>query len=421
MTTATYEAPQSVVMQRVLANYGHASIRPGVWKSRGGAPFEQDVVEIQYGVDQFSNLFQRTQTWGVAGYFRTWWHDPRLAFNATEAGTDRISLPLADQSKIWQPHTYLEMVQDWSGITDTDGFSEGLWIYSDGRVWRSQQRRATLACTIDLSQMPYDTQSCQWKMGMYTELAHEVQIKWRANNGTSLDAFDRWGQTCPSGWTPTAMSQADVVESWPSGSYSYAVANVDFTRKDAEELYFSYAGVAFALVGLSYLGFFINPAATPARVALGIIGILAVLSNRNALIATMPPGASDVWLSNFLTICLVFNLVAFTEQVAVNFGRAAHEYVTVAELERKANAALLAAAETAVSACGMQPLPNLDTGEEEPDDFDAGDEEETTPADDKEVWGLWTAPIVHARSPRPAPRAHAHAPRPRNASMTHST
>ena len=32
-------------------------------------------------------------------------------------------------------------------------------------------------------------------------------------------------------------------------------------------------------MGLSYIGFWINPAATPARVALGIIAILAVLTN----------------------------------------------------------------------------------------------------------------------------------------------
>lgn len=319
MLSAPIETPQALVVQRILANYGRASIRPGVWKSwvsRNPTP-ERDLVQVQFGVEKFSNLFVRTQEWGVSGYFRTWWHDPRLAFNATEAATDSISLPLSDTALIWQPETYLERVLHWSDVKATDGLSEGLTIFPDGTVWRSQQRSATMSCLIDLSRMPFDTQTCGWKMGMYTAQEHDVRLTWFQEQ----DAFDGWDRTCPSGWAPTGMRQENIIESWPSGNYSYAAAYVDFTRRDAEQLYFSYAFVAMALVGLSYFGFFINPAATPARVALGIITILSVLSNRNALIASMPPGSKDVWLLDFLSACFVFNLLAFAEQVVTAYAR----------------------------------------------------------------------------------------------------
>ena len=46
---------------------------------------------------------------------------------------------------------------------------------------------------------------------------------------------------------------------------------------------------AVALVAIAYLGTFINPGATPARVSLGIITILAVVTNYLALVNTLPP------------------------------------------------------------------------------------------------------------------------------------
>lgn len=81
------------------------------------------------------------------------------------------------------------------------------------------------------------------------------------------------------------------------------------------------------LVSLGYLGFFINPSATPARVALGIITILAVVTNWSSLQQTLPPGSSSNWLSDFLFSSMIFNFIGFFEQVMVNFGRAAHEFV----------------------------------------------------------------------------------------------
>lgn len=44
---------------------------------------------------------------------------------------------------------------------------------------------------------------------------------------------------------------------------------------------------------------------------------------------TLPPGSSANWLSDFLFCSMLFNFVGFIEQVMVNFGRAAHEYVLV--------------------------------------------------------------------------------------------
>ena len=67
----------------------------------------------------------------------------------------------------------------------------------------------------------------------------------------------------------------------------------------------------------------LKPSATPARVALGMITMLACVTNSIALSYQMP-SAKMTWLGRFVLLSLVFNLVAFTEQVLVRVERTIH-------------------------------------------------------------------------------------------------
>jgi hypothetical protein len=320
---SAYDSPVARVTQRILDEYGSSSVRPGVWKGRltnGTLEYATDDVFVQYGVQMFENLDQLKQLWGMHGYFRSWWHDPRLAFNSTEAQTSAIYLSYEQMSMVWQPILYIEDCIEWSDVKQTDGLAESFVIYEDGSVWRSQQRYVSIVCALDLAYMPFDTQTCTLLMGMYTELAHEVHLRWR----DGVEALDGWRESCPSSWFPTRQASKNLISSWPSGDYSYAHVDIDFTRSSARTMLMRYLVSAVALVALSYLGFFINPAATPARVALGVICILAVLGNAANLSATVPDGSTDSWLATVLFASFVFNLVAFLEQVYyVSSGRTA--------------------------------------------------------------------------------------------------
>ena len=60
--------------------------------------------------------------------------------------------------------------------------------------------------------------------------------------------------------------------------------------------------VGVLLVLASWSGFFISPAAAPARIALAFLCFLMVLNNLNAVYRSLPQLQSDdrVWLSDFL-------------------------------------------------------------------------------------------------------------------------
>ena len=126
---------------------------------------------------------------------------------------------------------------------------------------------------------------CDWTLGLYSSTIDQVHVHWK-NNTDALGSWDT--QRCSSAWAAVAMQQKDDQAVWPSGTFSYAKASVTFVRSQPENIINRYFFVGVALVFLSYLGAWINPAATPARVALSIITILTVINNYQSLMMQLP-------------------------------------------------------------------------------------------------------------------------------------
>lgn len=313
----------SAVLTSLLEAYGSTSIRPGLSPQANGAV---DQVEVQFYIDRFHGINQIGQTWGATGYLRSWWRDPRLAFDpALAGGAQQLSLSPKETTQIWNPSLYWEKLIDASAASSpTDAYKESLWIYPDGRVFRSQQRAFTLACPLNLERMPFDMQTCHWTLGLYSSMTNEVHLSWR-NNTVAMQAWDQ--PACRSQWVPIALRQRSVVQVYDSGGYSYALVEIDFVRGFPWRMFRQYFITSIALCFLSYIGSWINPAATPARVALGIITILTVVNSFISISSELPPSTDSTWMSEFMYVSFLFNVACFFQQVAVNFGMMAHTWL----------------------------------------------------------------------------------------------
>lgn len=218
---AAQTLPGSVEELLALAATRSATVRPGLHDGT------IDRVYVNFGIDRLGNIDQVKQQWNAIGFLRTWWYDPRLAYNATAVGTSEISLRIDQFSLVWQPDLYWEKLEEISGVSASDGYGEVINIYPDGSVWRSQQRKVVLACPINLGHMPFDTQTCHWLMGMYADRADEVTVQWKDGR----PGIEGWEVACPSLWLPIAARQEDTTVSYPSGNYSYAESEIDFIRR----------------------------------------------------------------------------------------------------------------------------------------------------------------------------------------------
>ena len=168
---------------------------------------------------------------------------------------------------------------------------------------------------MDMTSLPFDTQRCTFLMGLYSQRAESVVLRWRP----ALDALSGWQRACMSEWFVTNLEQQDEIISYVSGNFSYARAHLNFTRAP-ERFMLDYMLQSTVMVIVSWLGFLIDPTQTPARVTLGMLTVLVVLQNYIALSQALPPGVHDAWLGKFVLVSFFFNIAAFIEQVLVSFG-----------------------------------------------------------------------------------------------------
>ena len=303
---------------------------------------EHTDVTMQIYVDRFHPLDQNAKTWGLDGFVRAWWTDLRLRYrredNATCASMvpEDFHLSRDETRRIWRPDLYWEDVVDVKlpalEMGYTDGAGEMMSVSPDGTVFWSRQARFTLSCQMDMALLPFDSQQCSHMAGLYSQKADHVQLRWKPEAEAIANRNSR--SNCISGWVVTAHAQEDVVQSFSSGNYTYAKATLTFTRQPKSFLLNHFMQSAVMVI-ISWLGFLIDPEATPARVALGIITVMVVLQNYIALSSELPAPDDDhwTWLGYFVLVSFMFNVLAFVEQVLVSFGLQGKKWLDKQRLE----------------------------------------------------------------------------------------
>ena len=326
------------VKSRLLASYGDASLRPSIAAAAAASAdvdhkvctlaAPPDKVSTQVYIDRFHNIDQKNQLFGFDGYLRSWWNDSRLRFSNSSAIDssvcllEKLSFTRHESAQIWKPAFYWEkavkIVLPKSSAMRDSGAGELFEVSPDGQVFWSQQVSMTIKCELDLYKMPFDTQRCTYLMGLYAQTAAEVQLAWKQDGGVERTALAGATSACVSEFVLTNLEQDSPTFVYEH-NYTYARAVASFSRWP-DPLITAYLIPGVVLVFVAMAGFYIDAKSTPARVALGIIGILAVLTNVSQLSKIMPPGSDTVWLHQFLLVSFAFNAVAFFEQVAVSFG-----------------------------------------------------------------------------------------------------
>jgi len=306
---------------RLMDAYGPEYIRPSLAAASASGMCTESVppeqVTVQVYIDQLLPFDMLRQTYAFDGYLRVWWQDDRLRYNGTANGgcTDELSLKWKERPRIWKPEFYWEGAKTITMPVENAGTGELLKVYPDGSVWWSRQTSFVLSCPVDADALPFDTQKCVFLMGMYAETAAEVVLRWKPD----ATALSNWNRACLAEWYPTSSTQEDIFQTYASGSYTYARAELDFSRTPQRYM-LSYFLPSVIMVAVSYLGFYIDPHSTPARATLGMLCLLVVMTNFVSLNESLPPTPSLPWLTRFALGSFVFNAIAMIEQVLVSFG-----------------------------------------------------------------------------------------------------
>lgn len=269
----------------LLAGYDRNE-RPGF----GAA--DPDDVTVQFFITSVFGVDQKQLQFRVAGYFRQWWFDHRLAYNATPDLAAGVPMDTV-RGSVCQPDTYVE-----NALKFSTGDSL-LKLHPTGEVWSSERFELTATCDMDFRDLPYDVQECNVETSTYAASGHDVRLKFKtdaANN--TIAAESAAGVEENPEWAITVHSGGRIVKRDFSGTPWY-YAFVDFSFARREQYYVQSAvvpGILFC--GISYAGYWMDRKPAPARVAVGLIPILITVNSNNEVRNNLPKISYSTWLND---------------------------------------------------------------------------------------------------------------------------
>uniref|UniRef100_A0A1I8H5L1 Neur_chan_LBD domain-containing protein n=1 Tax=Macrostomum lignano TaxID=282301 RepID=A0A1I8H5L1_9PLAT len=243
-------------------------------------------------------------------YFRRIWYDDRLKYS--NSLTDVLSIGFMVDN-VWQPDIYF--LNEKAGLFHKIAVPNILLQVSpDGRVILSTKYTLSLSCQFDLQLYPMDSQICNIEFGSYGYPTTDIILRWNSAAAVVLSDVAK------------SLPEYDVVKSTMhdcttgyevTGQYTCLRVSLHMRRKFNYYLIQVYIPSTLVVV-LSWVSFWIDHHATPARITLSLLTVLTITTQSSSVTSGMPRvsyiKSIDVWLTG----CLTFVFMALIEYAAVN-------------------------------------------------------------------------------------------------------
>ncbi|KAH3833639.1 gamma-aminobutyric acid receptor subunit alpha-6-like isoform X2 [Dreissena polymorpha] len=300
----TYSDNTTEVLDKLLTNY-RKEIRPGL----GGKPL---VIETDLMIRSIGQISESNMDYSFQCYFRQRWTDERLKFmihNITEVTLNNLFLSL-----IWKPNTHFLNGQKshQHNIPTPNLFVR---IRNDGRVYMSRRLTVKAACPMRLGPYPMDKPVCPLVLGSYGYTTDDVLYMWKYGNNVSVELMK-----------DVHLAQFDIIdvttsnntETTPFGEFSILKVYIYFERRIGFFILQIYLPCSM-ITCLSWVSFWINRDAAPARVLLGVTTILATAGIGMTVREGLPRVSYATALDTYLNVCIVYEMAAMIEYAAVNY------------------------------------------------------------------------------------------------------
>ncbi|KAI5705722.1 hypothetical protein M8J75_001210 [Diaphorina citri] len=242
--------------------------------------------------------------------FREQWLDERLKYNDYDG---RIKyLTLTEASRVWMPDLFFSNEKEghFHNIIMPNVY---IRIHPQGSVLYSIRISLTLSCPMNLKLYPLDRQSCSLKMASYGWTTDDLIFLWKEGDPVQVVKnlhLPRF--TLEKFYTDYCNSKTNT------GAYSCLKVDLLFKREFSYYLIQIYIPCCM-LVIVSWVSFWLDQSAVPARVSLGVTTLLTMATQTSGINASLPPvsytKAIDVWTG----VCLTFVFGALLEFALVNY------------------------------------------------------------------------------------------------------
>ncbi|XP_043476838.1 glutamate-gated chloride channel isoform X9 [Leptopilina heterotoma] len=242
--------------------------------------------------------------------FREQWIDERLKFD--DFGGKLKYLTLTEANKIWMPDLFFSNEKEghFHNIIMPNVY---IRIFPEGSVLYSIRISLTLSCPMNLKLYPLDRQVCSLRMASYGWTTDDLVFQWKEGDPVQVVKnlhLPRF--TLEKFLTDYCNSKTNT------GEYSCLKVDLYFKREFSYYLIQIYIPCCM-LVIVSWVSFWLDQSAVPARVSLGVTTLLTMATQTSGINASLPPvsytKAIDIWTG----VCLTFVFGALLEFALVNY------------------------------------------------------------------------------------------------------
>ncbi|XP_013910721.1 PREDICTED: glycine receptor subunit alpha-3 [Thamnophis sirtalis] len=189
-----------------------------------------------------------------------------------------------------------------------------------------------LSCPMDLKNFPMDVQTCIMQLESFGYTMNDLVFEWQENGAVQVAE----GLTLPQFLLKEDKDLCYCTKHYNTGKFTCIEVQFHLERQMGYYLIQMYIP-SLLIVILSWVSFWINMDAAPARVALGITTVLTMTTQSSGSRASLPKvsyvKAIDIWMA----VCLLFVFSALLEYAAVNFVSRQHKELLRFHRKRKKN------------------------------------------------------------------------------------
>ncbi|XP_019754910.1 glutamate-gated chloride channel isoform X4 [Dendroctonus ponderosae] len=268
------------------------------------------VVRINIFLRSISKIDDYKMEYSVQLTFREQWMDERLKFNDFHGKLKYLTL--TEANRVWMPDLFFS--------NEKEGHTHNIImpnvyirIFPYGSVLYSIRISLTLSCPMNLKLYPLDRQICSLRMASYGWTTDDLVFLWKDGDPVQVVKnlhLPRF--TLEKFLTDYCNSKTNT------GEYSCLKVDLLFKREFSYYLIQIYIPCCM-LVIVSWVSFWLDQGAVPARVSLGVTTLLTMATQTSGINASLPPvsytKAIDVWTG----VCLTFVFGALLEFALVNY------------------------------------------------------------------------------------------------------
>ncbi|CAM1293108.1 GLRA3 (predicted) [Pycnogonum litorale] len=316
------------------------------------------IVSVNVYVNSLSSISAASMDYTMDIFLRQNWMDPRI--RTSEKGIN-TTLTINDKKllqKIWKPDLYFHNVKA-ANFHEVTVPNILIRISPNGKILYSMRLTLKLSCHMSLVNYPLDTQRCMIIFGSYAHTADMILLNWlgepvQPDRNLEIPEFNlvrvKPSSSCLAKYDTDAHTSDQLVYTWSNpgivvdsngkiadfnlvdsynsddendcandiGYFSCLNATFVLRRQNGFHLIQTYLPT-FLIVTISWVSFWLDVNAIPARVTLGVTTLLTLTTLASGARATLPPvsyiKAIDVWIG----VCSLFVFTALLEFTLVNY------------------------------------------------------------------------------------------------------